>query len=335
MKRLIICCDGTWQDARSAQVTNVVKISRAILPRASDGAEQTVFYQPGLGTEGGRKLREGALGAGLDREIQDAYRFLVHNFQPGDEIWCFGFSRGAYTARSLIGLIRNVWLLKKAESQRIDDAYHIYRTHWGPDADNAVRFREAYCQPATIRLLGVWDTVGSLGIPLALFDGFNAERYNFHDTQISRIVEHAYHALAIDERRLPFAPTIWQTGAGRTQTEQSWFSGSHGDIGGGHHEGGLADETLQWLINRAQSCGLECDERYLDQLGEQAGKATVHRSDRGAWKLLGREWRSIGATNGDEIVHHSAEQRYLNDSRYRPANLRDYFSHNEQINLPL
>jgi len=335
MKRLVICCDGTWQHARSTHVSNVVKLTRAIQPRTNNGIEQIVFYQPGLGSEGFNSVRAGALGVGLDRDIQDAYRFLVHNYDEQDEIWCFGYSRGAYTVRSLVGLIRNAWLLKKSEASRIDDAYHIYRTHWGPDADNATRFRDAHCRQVRIRLLGAWDTVGSLGIPLPLFAGFNAERYNFHDTRISRIVEHAYHALAIDERRTPYSPTLWQTAANRTQTEQCWFSGSHGDVGGGHYEGGLADEALQWLVNRAQSCGLEIDKVYLDRISEQAGKAVIHRHESPAWSLLGRAWRAIGVINADETIHHSAEQRYLNDPGYRPVNLRDYFSDNEQIGLPL
>ncbi len=336
MKRLIICCDGTWHHAEQPRTSNVVDLGRAILPRSDiDAAEQVLFYQPGLGSEHGKGLAAGISGAGIDRDIQDAYRFLVHNYRDGDEIWCFGFSRGAYTVRSLVGLLRNAWLLDKREAARIPDAYHIYRTKWGPDADNATRFRDRWCRPVQVHFLGVWDTVGALGIPLELFSELNDRRYAFHDTRLSRIVRHAYHAVAIDERREPFRPTLWQTHAGRTHTEQCWFAGSHGDVGGTAQDPGLGAICLRWIADAASGCGLALDETFLRGLTEHAGAGHVYRSDRGLWRALGRAWRPIGRRNHDESVHVSAEQRFLRDPDYRPRNLREWFEVNDQLRLPL
>lgn len=335
MKRLIICCDGTWHDAGRARPSNVLHLARAIAPRAPDGCHQVLHYQPGIGSDFGRPLTAAALGHGIDRDIQEAYRFLVHNYADGDEIWCFGYSRGAYTVRSLIGLLRNAWLLHKREAARIIGAYHVYRTLWGPDADNAIRFRERWARPVKVQFLGVWETVGSLGIPLALFDGLNQARYAFHDTRLSNIVSQARHALAIDERRELFTPTLWHTGAHRSYTEQCWFSGAHADVGGGKHEGGLAAISLDWLAGEAAACGLALDADYLDAVRADAGAAVVHRRARGLWRLWPREWREIGKTNGDETLHSSAQERFLHNSSYRPPNLQSYLRENDQLRLPL
>ena len=336
MKRLIVCCDGTWNTPQDSSVTNVVHIARAVLPQAADGTEQVVFYDWGVGTDDkSDALSGGSIGKGLDKNITDSYRFLVHNYVPGDEIYFFGFSRGAYTARSCIGLIRNAWLLRKIHAELIPQAYHIYRTKWHADAQNAQHFREPHCQQVNIRFLGVWDTVGALGLPLSLFKPLNKKRYTFHDTAISRSVENAYHALAIDEQRKPFAPTIWKTAADRERTEQCWFTGAHSDIGGGYKAAGLSHIALQWLAEKAFATGLELDTNYLDSIYAANDEQKLHNSYTGAARLWGRNHRSIAATNGDETLHASAEQRYLTHANYRPKNLIEYLARDEQMRLPL
>ena len=336
MKRLIVCCDGTWNTPQDNSVTNVVHIARAVRPQAADGTPQVVFYDWGVGTDDkSDALSGGSLGRGLDKNITDCYRFLVHNYVPGDEIYFFGFSRGAYTARSCVGLIRNAWLLRKQHAELIPKAYHIYRTRWHADAQNARQFREPHCQQTGIRFLGVWDTVGALGIPLSLFKKLNKKRYAFHDTVISRSVENAYHALAIDEQRKPFTPTIWKTTADRERTEQCWFSGVHSDVGGGYREAGLSHIALRWLAEKASATGLEFDTHYLDSVYASNNEEQLHNSFTGAMKLLGRNKRSIGTTNGDETLHSSAEQRHLNQAKYRPKNLLEYLARDEQMRLPL
>lgn len=335
-KRLIICCDGTWNTPEKTPVTNVVHMARAIKPRASDGIQQTVFYDWGVGTDDKLDaLTGGAFGAGIDKNIQDAYRFLVHNYETGDELWFFGFSRGAYTARSCIGLMRNTWLLRKDRADLISKAYHIYRTKWHADAENAQHFREPNCRPVNIKFLGVWDTVGALGIPTEIFKSTDEGRYEFHDTSISSIIENAYHALAIDERRKPFQPTVWKTKKDRQRTEQCWFAGVHSDIGGGYHEAGLSHIALRWMAERASACGLELDQNYLNSVCSENNEMCLHNSFSGAMRLLGAHPRPIGVTNFDETLHNSAEQRFINNPDYRPKNLREYLDGSEQISLPL
>ncbi|UCE64547.1 MAG: DUF2235 domain-containing protein, partial [Nitrospirota bacterium] len=165
MKRLVICYDGTWnnpEDTKQGEgeaITNVVKLARAIKPQDTDGVQQIVFYDWGIGTGGlWDTLTGGALGKGIDKNIQDGYRFLVHNFVRGDELFLFGFSRGAYTARSLVGLIRNCGLLKKTHADRIVEAYDQYRSPNKPDSREAKGFREDFSRKVNVKFLGVWDT---------------------------------------------------------------------------------------------------------------------------------------------------------------------------------
>ena len=203
------------------------------------------------------------------------------------------------------------------------------------DAENAQDFREPNCREVAVKFLGVWDTVGALGIPLDIFKSANQGRYEFHDTTISSIIDNAYHALAIDERRKPFQPTIWKTKKERQRTEQCWFAGAHSDIGGGYHEAGLSHIALRWMAERAEACGLALDQDYLDSVYRNNNEICVHNSFRGAMRLLGSHRRPIGVTNLDETLHNSAEQRFLNNSDYRPKNLREYLDGDEQIRLPL
>lgn len=336
MKRLVLLCDGTWLGADGARTSNVVHLARVILPRSSEGIEQITFYHPGLGEDIGLQAASAeTLGQGIDRDILCLYRFLVLNYSKGDELFLFGFSRGAYIVRSLVGMLRNAWLLRREHAALIAHAYHIYRTKWHADADNALRFREPHAREVRVRFLGVWDTVGALGIPLDLFKGFDADRYNFHDTTISRIVDHACHALAIDERRKPFAPTLWNTRSDRSRTEQAWFSGSHRDIGGGYHEAGLSHLSLRWMVEQAQQSGLAVDHEQIERITAQHDEAVVHSGISLTMRLLGTADRCIGTSNADETLHSSAEQRYLHDKRYRPRNLVRYLERDEQIRLPL
>jgi len=338
MKRLVVLCDGTWLDADGLRTSNVVHMSRIIEARTPQGIEQVVYYQEGLGqgaASGIGRLRAAAFGDGIDREIQALYRFLVHNYCEGDELFLFGFSRGAYAVRSCIGLLRNAWLLRREYAALIPRAYHVYRTKWHADADNARRFREPHAREVRVRFLGVWDTVGALGIPVDLLPGLDSERYAFHDTTISRIIDNACQALAIDERRKAFAPTIWQTRAGRSRTEQAWFSGGHSDVGGGQHQAGLSHISLRWMAEQAERCGLAIDHRLLDTITSSNAEEVVHNSIALPMRALGTAERPIGQRNSDETLHPSAEQRYLRDPRYRPRNLLKYLARDEQIRLPL
>lgn len=271
MRRLIVCADGTWQsdDKSSADgTTNVVKIRNAIDPHPPGDVEQVVFYDPGVGVGGWwSRVMGGAFGDGLSQNVRDCYRFLVRTWQPGDELFFFGFSRGAFTVRSLAGLVRKCGILPVDDEGQIKEAYAFYRERgpeYHPAGPRATAFRqERRARETNIKCLGVWDTVGSLGVPTGGPIGmFTRNRYGFHDVRLSSSVENAFHALAIDERRKPFSPTLWgvrerdRAKDGHQRIEQRWFAGVHSNVGGGYPECGLSDVTLKWMMERAGECGL-------------------------------------------------------------------------------
>lgn len=269
MKRLIVCCDGTWQKLESNYPTNVVKIAQAIKTVDDQGIPQVVFYDEGIGTESKfYQIFGGAFGWGIDRNIRDGYQFLSLNYEPGDEIYLFGFSRGAYTVRSLAGFIYISGLVSRNHIRKVPTAYNLYRTLGRtPDAPELVKFREAYTTRPDITLLGCWDTVGSLGVPnlipmLPLDQGIN-EKYRFHNTRLCANIQNAAHAVAIDEQRKTFAATLMQpctTCPHEQMLHQTWFPGAHGSVGGGTEAtSGLSDAALLWMIDHAQNLGLAMD----------------------------------------------------------------------------
>lgn len=296
MKRIVICCDGTWGTPESAIPSNVVKTARAVLPSTPNCA-QVVFYDWGIGSESGQRLSGGSIGSGIDKNIQDAYRFLCHNYTPGDEIFLFGFSRGAYTVRSLVGMIRNCGLLPKHLEHKVVDAYKLYRSHDDVDSLEAMLFRMDNWE-VNIKFLGVWDTVGALGVPFRLTQLLFKYKYGFHDTRLSSIVENAYHALALDESKRVFAPTLWTTDVGRTRTEQRWFPGEHSDIGGGSENVEASNKTFHWMMEHAGNCGLELDQLYLRQL--RGGKLKEEKTGTSFLGIFGRKKRVPLVTNHDE-----------------------------------
>jgi len=284
-KKLIVFCDGTWNSADQKTKdgrpcpTNVLRLFEATESRDRNGDPQIAHYTAGVGTKWSDRILGGGFGFGISDNIRDAYSFIISNYEPSDEIFLFGFSRGAFTARSIAGLIRNVGVLTRYKLHLLNEAYDHYRDKddkWHPDSDLSKAFRAANAFPDTpIAFLGVWDTVGALGAPFgavmskitdALF------KTQFHDVQLSSIVLAAYHALAIDERRWPFRPTLWElndTHRARcaaakakgeiTPYEEKWFAGVHSNIGGGYPDSGLADCALEWMINRASHHGLDID----------------------------------------------------------------------------
>ena len=321
MKRIIICCDGTWNNPEQKAVSNVVKVSRALVPEVR-GVPQVVFYDWGIGSEGGvEKFSGGISGVGIDKNIQDAYRFLVHNYEAGDDICFLGFSRGAYTARSTVGMIRNVGVLRKRFADLIPKAYRIYRQKAGPDVAAARRFREDFSREVRIRFIGVWDTVGALGIPITILRAvLTPGQFEFHDTRLSRIVERAAHALAIDERRADFKPALWRRCPKETVMDQYWFAGVHCDVGGGYKESGLADIALLWMVEQAEAAGLGFDRDYLEDIAEPDVFGKLHRSRRGFYWAKQAYLRPVGELGVLEKVHESVRERMAGID-YRPANL--------------
>jgi|SRR6266850_2977132 len=283
-RKLALFFDGTWN--KKASHTNVSQLCELTKSEQSfhakmgaratktesppdSPARQVKYYHQGVGVTLGEKIRGGAFGYGLSRNIRDGYKWLAEQYEPDDEIFIFGFSRGAYTARSLVGLIRKCGIpqLKlmdpsdPAHEGLVKQAYHLYREkQWQPDGREATAFKRTFSWPdVKVKFVGVWDTVGALGIPVHGV-WFSSDWYRWFDTELSRIVENAYHALALDEHRPDFAATMWSNakkpGEGQN-IEQRWFPGSHADIGGGYPDGTLSHIPLRWMQQKAQACGLE------------------------------------------------------------------------------
>lgn len=312
MKRIVICADGTWQSPESEHPTHVMRLARAIAPADMNGRKQVVFYDWGIGSEGDR-IKAGITGAGIDKNIMDAYRFIVHNYDPGDALFFFGFSRGAYTVRSLAGFIRNCGILHRAQAARIQEAYELYRGRHkasSPDAERPTRFRRDYAvaDRSPIAFVGVWDTVGALGIPAPFIGTLNSGRYLFHDAEPSSIIGCARHAVAIDEKREDFAPTLWTAKAG-LDLKQVWFSGVHTDIGGGYADHALGDHAGVWMMDEAAAAGLVFEPHFRAQLNPDHA-ARQHNEYTGAYKLLGRGSDRVV----EPCVHVSVRQR-LEDPR--------------------
>ncbi|UCB56870.1 MAG: DUF2235 domain-containing protein [Candidatus Omnitrophota bacterium] len=331
MKRLAVFCDGTWQDLKTDYPTNVVKLMQAMKNKDRDGVAQIAFYDAGIGTAGWYdKLAGGALGKGIDTNILDCYRFLILNYEPGDEVYLFGFSRGAYTVRSLAGLIYCSGLPQRQHIRRIHEAYQLYRDPAvKPSSEKARNFRLAYGENIAITLLGCWDTVGALGIPShLLFSRRINKKYQFHDTNLNRKISHALHAVSIDEPRNAFnvTPMHRSEGAVEQDIEEVWFPGDHGAVGGNKDKAGLSDITLQWMIEQIKICnlGLSFDAGYvqppLNPNHAIPFKITMSPFDR---IVCGRIVRTITAEFKD--IHESAKKRWHDCLDYRPNNLVDKF----------
>jgi uncharacterized protein (DUF2235 family) len=335
-RNVVICLDGTWNTpgkslaASEDTSTNVFKFYERALSQSESGKEQIKWYNNGIGTEYLNRISGGAFGLGLDKHIMDAYTFLIENHRDGDSIYILGFSRGAYTARSLVGLIRNCGLLRMSDKTLIERAYAIYRSREEVDSEHAVAFRSANSRSININFLGLWDTVGALGIPLQSFKEFNSEQYAFHNTRLSGIVQNAFHALAVDEHRLPYAATIWDAqdykDRARGQVvQQLWFTGAHADIGGGYKDDHpIADVSLRWIQKKSADCGLGVALVPLPAL-EACTKRSLHDSYKaflgGAYAIFSRRhYRPIGTAGGSEALDLSVTARLQNSVEYRPKN---------------
>ncbi len=315
MKRIIYCADGTWDS--QANDTNVYLIYKAL----KTTAQQQPFYDDGVGADGNAflKLTGGAFGLGLWKEIKEGYTAVAQIYEEGDDVFLFGFSRGAYTARSLGGMIAAVGLpTANFDDSLVEEAFSAYR-----DRDNRASILEGMAKyqlaDAKIKMIGVWDTVGSLGIP-AMFGGVDPLVYGFLDTALHPDVLNAYQALAIDERRVEFPATLWTSAPAPGQTiEQVWFAGVHCDVGGSYPETGLSDITLSWMMNKAKALGLEFEDAAWAAYGVIDAKHAldiIHESWSVQW-LFPRH-RPIDQT---ATLANSVPLRCEHDATYRPSNL--------------
>lgn len=370
-KRIIYCCDGTWNEP--GDQTNIHWLFQNV---DHDGDSQIVGYDAGVGTKWHDKKIGGAFGVGLSHNVRQAYRFLLDYYKPGDEIYLFGFSRGAYTVRSLCGFMQFAGQL--ADKNEISEAYFYYRLQ-NPDIEDErhhfVKHAPKSLGPMPVKFLGVFDTVGALGIPFEIKDRLEDEddsrssfaRFRdkardladktgdrlrrpikgFHNTRLGEIVEHGYHALAIDERRKVFLPCLWTSEPGEAvqldaqrrvkkvpqHVEQVWFAGVHSDIGGGYNDidehgkplSRLADIPLLWMSEKAMATGLQFKDSAVAKLEQGIDiSACQHESLTEKWRRLGEIDRPLNNNTritinpaGDlfplvhttESVHNSAQQR--------------------------
>jgi uncharacterized protein (DUF2235 family) len=316
-KNIVFCADGTWQTLENN--TNVYKIFKACLTTAT----QVPYYDDGVGADGTpiEKLVGGALGLGLFQKIKDGYSKIAQVYSAGDAIFLFGFSRGAYTARTLAGMIAVSGLpTKDFDDALVENAFTAYRDKIQRPQILAKLNAQYAMDDAKLTLVGVWDTVGSLGIP-AIFGGVDPVVYGFLDTSLHPDVLHACQALAIDERRAEFPPSVWTSAPSPGQTiDQVWFAGVHGDVGGGAAPQGLSDIPLSWMLAKAAALGLQIDpavaQKYPAPFDGTQSLDAIHES----WSVL---WgfprpRQIGANS---CISSSVQIRCTHDSSYRPANL--------------
>jgi uncharacterized protein (DUF2235 family) len=335
-KHIILCFDGTWNTPDANPIdgdrsTNVFKLYEAIAEKNDNEIIQLKWYESGVGTEWYNKIRGGAFGVGLSEKIQSGYAHLAEVYEDGDRIFIYGFSRGAYCARSLVGMIRNAGLLRREHVDRTRDAYRLYRTRdRGPDEENARIFRRQYARDVQIQLLGVWDTVGALGIPVESFDRFNKAYYEFHDTELSSIVKNAFHAVAIDEHRKCYQPTLWNPANKMEQrVEQVWFCGAHADVGGGYPEAVFSNIALHWMMERSRECGLAFKPINISEFVPNVLPCADSYKEflAGAYSCFTpRYLRKIGATvYGCESIHESVCRKLAADRHYRPQNEVDMF----------
>ena len=344
-KRIVVCCDGTWNTAGQEsngrpRPTNVVRLRDAIAPRGAAGTEQRVYYREGVGTKFGEMLRGGAFGLGLSQNVVDAYEFLVRTYDPGDEIYLFGFSRGAFTARSLGGLVRKSGILRREHAGRVLEAWTLYRDASVQATDRkAADFRARFSAAPRIRFIGVWDTVGALGIPVLgpawarpMWRRIN-KRWSFHDTKLSTEVDGAFQALAIDEQRSVFEPALWHAdpNARGQELEQVWFAGHHCGVGGGLTDSRLPDVALLWMADRAGKYGLEFRPGAFDRCRPDPA-APFGSSRTGVYRLtvpLHRpiaQARTNGRLDGEESVADTAVERRRRLTGYRPKELQAFLT---------
>jgi len=331
MRKLVICNDGTWnspddEDRGKVKPTNITKISRAILPIDSNDCSQIVFYDEGVGTSLGERTLGGITGYGLSKNILESYRFLSHNYHDGDQIYIFGFSRGGYTSRSLVGLISKVGLVEKDDIFFLPDLYDLYKDG-ASDEEVEKLYQKHNIQryKPRIKMIGVFDTVGALGIPFGginkILSGLDLIEFQFHDVTLSPIVDAAFHALAVDEKRVPFAPTLWEKTLGSdTVMEQRWFAGVHSNIGGGYNPDDLANIALQYIVSKAKEHGLEFDDRYLSFYRGRI-EIEIRNSMSPKYRLLGENVREIViGDQSNQVVDETVLQK-IESTDYDPENV--------------
>lgn len=336
--------DGTWNDAYAN--TNVAQIEARVSELDASGSPQAKVYRPGVGVKRGQRWRGGLAGYGLNDAIERAYADIARLYRgPSDRIYLFGYSRGAFTARSLAGMIARCGIID-AGHMPARQVFRRYRRAQASPGLNEMQQGQAAVRTqedrlvlerstlARIRFIGVFDTVGSLGIPGGLARPFNQRRYEFHDTKLSGLVDHARHVVAIDEQRPHYVATLWD-GVPRplpgheTTCVQLWFAGAHANVGGGgtpspETDNPLSAVTREWMVDEALAAGLALE---ADPIPTDAWRGAISDS----YANFGKGWfyrvvfwrerhlRPLGRTNAGEGVAASVRLR-VEQLSYDPKN---------------
>ena len=358
-KNIVLCSDGTGNSGGKKQGTNVYRVFNGIDRHTKDVdgktlTEQVAFYDDGVGTESLKLLKVlgGAFGLGLGRNIVDLYTKLVQVYEPGDRIYLFGFSRGAFTVRSLAGLIHYCGIVERKPGlsdqeirDRAKEAFKKFKDgHYGDKPDEALAFKEKHGVRITqapwegweggpkdipIEFIGVWDTVDAVGVP---FDGLRDVLdkiwpIQFKDTSLSRQVHRGCHAVAIDDERKTFHPVMWQEG-NHGDVQQVFFAGAHSNVGGGYPRDQLAHLPLFWMMKRAEESGLRFTEAaWQEARGKADAQGQIYDSRSGLkayYRYKPRDLSEICGENGlEEIkIHESVFHRIKGfSSGYAPINL--------------
>jgi uncharacterized protein (DUF2235 family) len=354
-KNIVICSDGTGNTAIKGRGTNVFKLFEAVdlNGHRTDPARtpQVAIYDDGVGTEDFKPVRilAGATGYGLSRNVKQLYKELVRIYDPGDRIFLFGFSRGAFTVRTLAGLIGFCGIVDAGRLETVEAltstvrrAYRAYRRRYRTplaklvrgevDPAEIERFRADCCHefPAPIHFVGVWDTVDAVGLPFHLAELINLTiyRFKFPDQHLGAIVRTACHALALGDERHSFHPLLWHhRGEDDRRIDQTWFAGAHSNVGGGYPKQGVSLVALEWMLEKAERAGLRLvpgdrsdyrdhanvDDKVYDP---RAGLGVFYR-----WKP--RDMAALCAANRvAPTVHLSVLERIAHGTEdYAPGNL--------------
>lgn len=338
MKKLIVCFDGTWnnpnqEDNGVPAPTNVVKLHNAIAKKDNNDIDQLMYYHPGLGGEGGilKPITGGAFGIGITRHICSAYYWLATNYEEGDKIYMYGFSRGAFTVRSLAGflkygLLNLIDIQDKEAWKRVHKAFksgykqrNTKKQNWAKEDWNF--FHNS--NPLPIHFLGVWDTVGSLGIPddLELLNILDPkDNWEFFDTKLGNHIQHARHAMALDEIRAGFTVTRWGEIPENVDAKEVWFPGVHSDIGGGYEHTDLSNGSLLWMMKESEKNGLRFRENIKNTIKTNP-LGVLHNSYKGIFSKMRSRPRSIDAMiqKNKNLFHSSALKRQKNSPIEYPA----------------
>ncbi|MBE1284934.1 MAG: DUF2235 domain-containing protein [Rhodobacteraceae bacterium] len=316
----VIILDGTMSSLQPGQETHAGQTYRLMCEM---GSQVSVFYEAGIQWTDWRSTLDVMLGRGLNRQIRRAYGYLASRYKPGDQIFLMGYSRGAYAVRSLAGVIDRVGLVK-AEHATVRNIRTVYRHYeCSPDSHFASEFSRLYCHDQVqIEMVGVWDTVKALGLRLPLFWRWAELRHAFHNHRLGPSVKSGFHALAMDETREVFQPVLWDCPEGWSgRVEQVWFRGTHGDVGGqlGGFEAArpLANVSLNWMLDRAESAGLPLPQGWQDRFPADPNAPSV-----GTWRgwgklFLFRQKRRVGQIR-NETIHESVEQVETQDGWHLP-----------------